>query len=115
MENKTFTSPATLSRISSTADGGLSLGFRTQELTPEEKLIALKFQNAFGWLMFKENSFDLKDVPKEPALVEAESPAKRLRAVLFVAWKQKKPDSDFNTYYARQMESFIEMVKLTLV
>jgi hypothetical protein len=79
---KTFQSPATLTGISSKVDGGLSIRFVTKELTPEEKLTALEFQNTYGHVLFRENEFKPEDVPtKDAENDETKSPSTRLRNV----------------------------------
>jgi hypothetical protein len=109
---KTFQSPATLSGISSKVDGGLSIRFVTKELTPEEKLTALEFQNEYGWLLFRENEFTEEDVPKDDALTEGKSQSQRLRDVLYVLWAQKAdPKIDYNTYYRQETEKIIAHYK----
>ena len=87
------------------------MGFRSQEISQEEKVKISEYFQGFGWLAFKENAFDLKDVPKEPARRDTESPAKRLRAVLFVLYKQNKSEEPFEAFYDKQMEGLIETIK----
>jgi hypothetical protein len=111
---KTFTSPATLTGISSKVDGGLSIRFVTKELTPEEKLTALEFQNEYGWVLFRQNEFTPEDVPdKDAENDETKSPSTRLRNVLFVYWDQYKKNKkiDFNTFYRQELEKIIDTVK----
>lgn len=45
---------------------------------------------------------------------DLKSPSERLRAVLYVAWNQDSEDSDFDTYYKRKMNGFINFVKAKL-
>ena len=113
---KTFQAHATLTGISSKVDGGLSLRFVTKELTPEDKLIALQFQNTYGWVLFRENEFKDEDIPTDDAEDdESKTPSQRLRSVFYVYWKQHKKDKiDFNSYYRREMEAIIETVKKKL-
>jgi hypothetical protein len=110
---KTFQSRATLTGISSKVDGGLSLRFVTKELTPDEKLTALEFQNQYGWVLFRENEFTEEDTPKADAEdIFGESPSRRLRNVLFVWWKQlPDPKADFDVFYKHQMEKLISHFK----
>jgi hypothetical protein len=102
---KTFQAPAILTRVSSLKDGGLSLGFATQELSNTDKVTAFEFIHQFGWLLFRENEF-------KPENDETKSPSTRLRNVLFVYWDQRKKNKvDFDTFYRQEMNKIIEVVK----
>ncbi len=110
-----FTAPAILTRLSFTKDGGLSIGFATNELTDKEKLIASQFHQKFGWVLFKDVQFQDEDIPADDPTDESKSPSQRLRATLFVFWKSKPaPKPDFNQFYERQMEKIIDRVKACL-
>lgn len=106
-----FQAPAILSRIAYLKDGGLSLGFVTNELSDEEKLTAGKFYSKFGYVLFKENQFKETEVPVSDATDESKSPAQRLRATLFVLWKQRGSKGDFEAFYRDNMEKAITRVK----
>jgi hypothetical protein len=122
---KTFQSPATLTGISSKVDGGLSIRFVTKELTPEEKLIALEFQNTYGHVLFRENEFKPEDVPQADAEDDdVKSLSTRLRNVFFVYWKQRDEQLQrqgkdhlrvyFEDFRRKEMEKIIEAVKKRL-
>lgn len=106
-----FLTPAILTSLRATQDGGLSLGFSTQELSDEDKLIAMKYHKQFGYLAFKPNQFALDDMPKEQAEDTQKTPSKRLRAVLFVLWQQKGSTGDFELFYRDRMEKIITWAK----
>jgi len=113
--SSTFQAPAILTRIAVTADGGLTLGFHTNELTPEEKLTAMNFHQRFGWLLFKESQYADSDVPsKDPPSDEGKTPSQRLRAALFVLWSQRGSKGDFEAFYRDQLNAAIERVKRLL-
>lgn len=109
-----FQAPAILTSVALSKDGGVRLGFTTNELTDEEKLIVSKFHNKFGFVLFKSNEFSLDDIPKEDAEDKSKTPSKRLRATLFVLWKQLGENGDFETYYRTQVEKIIEHLKTKL-
>lgn len=110
-----FQAPAILTRIAYLKDGGLSLGFATNELSIEDKVIASEFHQKYGYLLFKPNSFTEEEVPEVDATDESKSPSQRLRGALFVYWKNKPaPKSDFETFYRKQMEKIIDRVKACL-
>jgi len=106
--------PAILTRISFLKDGGVSLGFSTNELSDEEKVLLSKYYQKFGWLLFRENELTAEDIPTEDADFEGKTPSKRLRAVLFVYWKQKGKEGDFEDFYRVKMNEFIEHIKTKL-
>lgn len=109
--SNTFQAPAILTRASVTKDGGLSLGFHTNELSVEDKVIALSYFQKFGWILFKESEFEEKDIPQVDATDESKSPSQRLRAVLFILWKQEGEKGDFEVFYRANMEKAINRVK----
>ena len=116
---KPFTVSAILTRISYLKDGGLSIGFSTMELTDEEKVIASKYHGKQGWLGFKENEITIEDFPEEDAATdETKSQSQRLRAVLYVWWKQERQNTisvdDFEKFYRHHMERIINKYKTFL-
>lgn len=107
--------PATITRIGTTADNGISLTIRSQELSPEMKLIVMEMHNAFGWFMFRENKFSDEEVPKEEAVESKnKSVSQRKRSVMFIYWKQNRIADDFDVWYKKQMELEIEQWKQLL-
>lgn len=109
-----FSAPAILTRVAYLKDGGVSLGFSTNELSDEEKVIASKFFQKFGYVLFSESTITDKDIPKGDASDESKSPSQRLRAVLFILWRQENPKEDFESFYRQQMERAIGRVKKLL-
>lgn len=106
-----FTTPAVLTSLSMTADGGLRMSFVTNELSDEDKLIATKYHQKFGYMAFSPNQFSLEDMPKEQAEDKHKTPSKRLRASLFVLYKQEGVTEDFEVWYRRKMEKLIDYIK----
>ena len=104
--------------FSSKSDGSASLRFNTQEIAPDEFSEFKRNLNSFGWILFKENAIDTKDIPKENAVEDGLTKSERLRNVLFVWWKElvreAKTDLDFETFRNKQMENFIDAVKQKL-
>lgn len=112
--NKGFTVASQMMRASSTADGGMSVGFHTKELTTEEKALIMGFHMNQGWLLFQPNEIAETDVPTTSAEKDAKTPSQRLRAVLFILWKQSGDLDDFERYYQQKMESLINSIKMKL-
>jgi HD superfamily phosphohydrolase YqeK len=108
---------ATLEGVSLLKDGGVSLRFATNELTSDEKVILTNYYGRFGWLLFAEQEHDEKELALEAIRKDTggKSPSQRLRAVLYVAYKEKgRDDMRFEEYYGQQMERFINRVKNAL-
>lgn len=111
-ETKIFSVPGTIVRTNPMKDGGMSLGFYTQELSSKEKVQLIDYLHAFGWILFKENEFSDSDIPKEAAeLDDLKSPSKRLRAVIYRFWEQMGKEGDFNQFYSKKMEYIINQFK----
>jgi hypothetical protein len=103
---------AYLTGFSSKSDGSASVRFSTQELTSEDFSTLKKYLNEFGYLLFKESYIKENEIPdEEPLEDDQKSPSKRLKAVLFLVWKKTGEKDEFNTYYRKQMEKFINVVK----
>lgn len=114
MANK-FQVPAILEGVTPLKDGGVSLRFHTNEVNKDDKVMLMDFYQSFGWLMFAANEFQESDIPAETAKQETgASPSKRLKSVLFVLWKQRGANGDFDTFYRQQVERVIESVKAQL-
>lgn len=54
------------------------------------------------------------DVVEVTTGLEHKSPSQRMRAVLFLLWKEAKTDEPFETFYGKRMESLIEWLKSKL-
>ena len=106
-----FTAAATVTRISSTADGGLSIGLRTQELSAAEKTLCMDYHNSFGHFLFKENEFQESDIPKQDIGDAKKTPSQRLRSIMYKLYKQSGTNVDFEVYYRLEMDKINEHFK----
>jgi hypothetical protein len=114
MSNK-FQVPAILEGVTPLKDGGVSLRFHTNEVTKADKVMLMEYYQTFGWLLFQANEHQESEIPKELAKRDTgQSPSQRLRAVLFVMYKQMDVSSDFEVWYSQQIEKFIDRVKENL-
>lgn len=110
--------PAQINPPTLRKDGSAKLTFDTRELTAEEIFTIMSLRHTEGWLCFSPNNDDL-DVPEEKAQVDGEkSPSERLRAVLYVWYKQETDAGRFvglfDTFKKEKMEKIIEGVKSKL-
>lgn len=108
---KGFKVEAHMTRASSLSDKGMSLGFHTKELDSVEKALIMDFHNETGWLLFSPNEVQDSDIPQGVAEKDAKTPSQRLRAVLFVYWKQLGEKEDFEEFYRVKMEQLINHIK----
>lgn len=94
----------------SRADGSAGLRFSTQELTSSD-FAELKLNlNSQGWLVF-ETQEEKIEIPKESLTDDTKKPSQRLRAVIYLVWKKKGEEGDFEAYYKGQIEVIINRYK----
>lgn len=105
---------AILDGVRTMADGTLKVSFALNETGLQAAAGILGMHQQFGWLIFSPNPG--AKIPDEPPMdtKTAKTPAQRLRAVLFLVWKQLGAQGDFDVYYRREMEAFIELCKTQL-
>ena len=103
--------PSYLTGFASKSDGSASLRFSTQELPAEAFVELQKNLNAYGYLIFNAVDMPDEDVPDDLPDDNSKKPSQRLRAVLFIYWKQQNVGGDFNAWYRAQMEKLIEHYK----
>ena len=106
--------PAFLSGFSSRADGSAGVRFSTLELTAQDYGMLQSMLNKQGWLVFKEDEVQMDDIPTEAVEDKSKTPSKRLRAALFVLYKQRGETQDFEVWYRGQVEKIIDYVKAKL-
>lgn len=95
-------------------DGSASVVFDTRELTSEEIFTIMSLRHSEGWLTFSPNPDDV-EIPEEKAELDEKSPSERLKAVLYVWFKQETASGKFTglfeTFRKEKMEKIIETVK----
>jgi len=111
----TFQTAATITRISTRADGSMGLSVVTQELQDKDIATLLKYRNSYGWFLFKENEFKDEEVPAGEARDERKTPCQRLRGVLYRNFELTgKPKGEFDNWYRGEMERIIDHFKKKL-
>ena len=112
--------PAILISFRSLKDRTIKIEFETNELTPEQITGLAQTLQSFGYLAFKKDNFKTEqlmiiDELRADYEDKTKTPSKRLRDVLFVAWKQHNDGYDeFEGYYQSKMNRFIEHIKSKL-
>jgi hypothetical protein len=91
--------------------GELGLTMVTPELSPEDKVEIMNIQGVSLMALF--TPLDEKNAPKYKIDKELEqkTPSNRLRNALYVLWEQSGSKEEFDDFYKKQMERFIEVVK----
>lgn len=108
---KAITCPVIITSASTRADGSLGLRLATPELKPDEKTAFFELLNVNLKMLLQPNDAEpaeLKDIKGE---FDTKTPSMRLRATLFVWWKQQQEPGEFEEFYRRNMEKLIEYVK----
>lgn len=108
---RALTCPVIITSASTRADGSLGLRLATPELKPDEKTAFFELQGVNLKMLLQPTDnepAELKDVKGE---FEHKTPSQRLRATLFVWWKQQQEPGEFEEFYRRNMEKLIEYVK----
>ncbi len=111
--------PAYFLGFNSKSDGSAGLRFGTQETRDEDFANFKRHQNAFGWLLFDEQDIAEEDIPRDLPDDTSKSPAARLRAVMYVYFKETSKkmnlkEAIFETFYRTEMERHIEYYKSKL-
>lgn len=110
-EMKAIRTEAQFTRFSSRADGSVGFGGCTPEMSSTEKVALFDLHNVLcEVLIYPKDAKDAEvvEVRKE---MEGKSPSTRLRAVIFVLWKQEGEREAFEMYYSQMMDRIIEWVK----
>lgn len=98
----------------SKADGSAALRLATQELTPDDFALLKSHLGKFGWFVFKESEIQDEDIPSDDIEEDSISASERLRRIMFVFWKQKVNDGDFDAWRRKYLEKLIGKIKDTL-
>jgi len=108
MKSVKFTGQVT--SIRGKIDKSVGLNIATPELRPDEKSMFFELQGVNSEISIKplEEKVEPYKIEKE---VESKTPSQRLRAVLFIWWKQMGEKGEFGDFYKKHMELFIEHVK----
>jgi len=112
---KTIVTPAIFTGFGSRLDKSLSFRGCTPELTSVEKAAFMDFQGLNVRLLIEPVDYPTDGKQEVKGLLDSKTPSQRLRAVLFVLWKQETDKQcelrDFNQFYIEKMERLIDKVK----
>ncbi len=112
-----FILPAIINPPRLRKDKSCSISFDTRELSSEELFTIISLSQSEGWLAFQPNEENI-EIPTERAEVDEKTPSERLRACLYVWFKQEsdkgKFTGTFETFKKEKYEKIIEGVKSKL-
>lgn len=109
--------PAFLSRYRSLADKSLQLTLDTNQPSPEQMMALQNALQRAGFIAFKDDPFTNEDLELMDSLKTdyedtTKTPSSRLRAVMFINWKQfPQGYTTFKAFYESEMEKLINHFK----
>ena len=111
---KSIKLPAIFDAARSRKDRSFRLEFETRELGSDAATL-FSMLHTEGWLLYAPNEADIDsvDVPetKADAGTAQKTPGQRLRAVLFIYWKELDEPGDFEEFYRMRIERTIDSYK----
>lgn len=110
-----FQLQAEISNIRTLANHSLKITLDTQDIskfTPEELAELFRLNEKTIWAVFKEQEIKAEDLDIKEIKLDGQdkTPSRRLRACLYRLWEQSGSKED----YPKQMEKFIDAVKMKL-
>ena len=108
---KSIKTQAIITGVRAKVDKSLGLTISTPELSIPQKALFMEFQGINSEILITpldEKSEGVEKINKE---IETKSLSQRLRAVLFILWKQKTDQGEFEDFYKMKMEKLIEHFK----
>ena len=121
MDKQIFQIPAIFNKYESKANGSVKFTFTSQTDVKTDLLATLiSFIDNMGYLNFAVRQIEAADLidlpePDKTKYDQGKTPAKRLRSVIYVVFKEKGgDDKDFPAYYDKAMEVLIQEVKSKL-
>lgn len=115
-----FKAPAIVTKVTTMADGGLRVQADTNELTPETAAAIMSLHKKFGTFAFapegqRVEEKDLELPPEQKEFPNQKSLSERLRNVLWVLHEKRGgKKEDFEAFRTKQMERFIDTVKMKI-
>ena len=107
---KAIKTAAHITSIRSRKDRSIGFSVETPELTDEQAVAFFKVQgkNLNMLIEPEDGSSELIEVTKP---LEGKSQSQRIRAIIFIHWKQDGEPGIFESYYYEKTEKYIEFLK----
>ena len=99
-----------INSIRARVDGSIGATFTTPELTTEQKAYFFDLQNKNLTMTIAplDEPYEEYKIDKD---VEQKTQSQRIRAVLFLLWKQNSEEMSWEEYYRNKTEKYIEALK----
>lgn len=98
----------------SRSDRGVGFSGVTPEMSDKEKCALFNLQNVLVELLVYPKDAKDAEVVEVRKELDGKTHSQRLRAVLFLLWKQEGEEGQFEAFYATRMERLIDQIKLKL-
>lgn len=112
---KAIVSQIIIGSFSSRTDGSLSLRAETPELTVTERVAFMELQGKNCRAVFEPMDYAVESKVEIKSVLDTKSPSQRLRAILFVLFRQlqdrKGLTDTWEAFYLLQMETVINAYK----
>jgi len=115
---KAIVIPAQIEGISTRADRTLKIVLSTQEMPPSEAGRLFALNQKMSYIAIKEESFQQSEVDMVEGLAvnpddtKLRTPSQRLRAILYVSWKEcDEGHPAFDSFYAQKIKRIITHYK----
>lgn len=105
---------AEIGTVSSRVDGSVKFTVITAELRPSEKGLCMEYHGKACKVTIEPHEGEPPEIVKVDTELHSKTPGQRLRAVLFVAFQQQKPQVTFEDFYNRKLDAIINEIKMTL-
>ena len=97
--------------VRSKVDHSLGLTLSTPELSTEERAEFMNLQGINCQALFEPTDTKPTEVYEVKKEIGQKTQGQRIRAVLFVLWKQENSKEDFEVYYKKQTDKIIDYLK----
>lgn len=108
---KSIQTQAIITGVRSKVDRSLGISLSTPELSTNEKALFMELQGLNVDLLItptEEKNVEVEKIDKD---VNTKTSSQRLRAVLFIYWKQAGEQGTFEDFYRLHMEKLIDFIK----
>lgn len=103
-----------INRVSTRKDRSLTVSLETPELDSTEAVALMQLANRELNMVLTPVGESVSAVKEVRGQFDTKTPSQRLRAVLFILWKQADGTGDFEDLYRREMQTIIDGVKARL-
>lgn len=105
---------ATVGSVSSRVDKSVRFSVETAELSSEEAAILISYHGINARVLVCPIDGAADDLQTVKTEKDTKTPSERLRAVIYLLFKQQDAKGDFDVFYRQQMERLIEHYKAKL-